>query len=186
MSTDEPPDDELLARLRLHPDAIGLLFERHARAVHRFLARRTGPQAADDLLAEVFVAATTARERVHAHPSGSALPWLYGIARNVVRAHLRRRAPTPGWPPDDHMDWAAVDDRLDALGRRDELRRALAALTPDERDVLLLVAWDGLTPAEAGSVLGISGDAARSRLARARRRAQAALDSAPRKDISWT
>ncbi|MDM7855317.1 RNA polymerase sigma factor [Cellulomonas alba] len=177
MEDDAPSDDELLSRVRLHPGAMALLFERHARAVHRFLARRTGPDAADDLLSEVFVAATSARERVHAHESGSALPWLYGIARNVVRAHLRTRAAPVGWPALDDMDWQAVDARLDALGRREELRRAVLALTTDERDVLLLVAWDGLTPAEAAAVLGITPEAARARLSRGRRRAQTVLDT---------
>jgi RNA polymerase sigma-70 factor (ECF subfamily) len=170
-------DDELLLRLPLHPDAMAVLFERHAGAVHRFLARRVGPQPAEDLLAEVFVAAVSARVRVRPHESGSALPWLYGIARNVIRAHLRQRARPAGWPPDDDIDWAAVDERVDAVGRRDELRRALTALSADERDVLLLVAWDGLTPTESAAVLGITAEAARQRLARARRRAQSELDT---------
>lgn len=172
-------DDELLLRLPLHPDALAVLFERHAAAVHRFLVRRVGPQPSEDLLAEVFVAAVSARLRVRPHESGSALPWLYGIARNVIRTHLRQRARPAGWPPDDDIDWAAVDERVDAVGRRDELRRALAALTPDERDVLLLVAWNGLTPTESAAVLGITAEAARTRLSRARRRAQAALDELP-------
>jgi len=63
-----------------------------------------------------------------------------------------------------------VDDRLDARGRRHELRRVLADLTDGERQVLLLVAWEGLTPAEAGVALGLTPVAARSRLLRARTR----------------
>lgn len=179
MSTPPESDDELLARLALHPQAMALLFERHAGAVHLFLCRRVGAQVAEDLLAEVFVAALSARVRVRPHESGSALPWLYGIARNVVRSYLRARPHAVGWPPDDDVDWAAVDARVDAVGRRDELRHVLGVLTADERDVLLLVAWNGLTPAESAAVLGITAEAARSRLARARRRAQLALDSLP-------
>ncbi|GAA3810700.1 RNA polymerase sigma factor [Cellulomonas soli] len=178
MNPDTPSDDELLLRLPLHPEAMGPLFERHSGAVHRFLSRRVGAQAAEDLLAEVFVAAVSARVRVRPHASGSALPWLYGIARNVIRAHLRSRPRPAGWPVDDDIDWAAVDERIDALGRRDELRRVLAVLTADEREVLLLVAWNGLTPAESAALLGITAEAARSRLARARRRAQHTLDTA--------
>jgi RNA polymerase sigma factor (sigma-70 family) len=170
-------DDELLLRLSQHPDAMAALFQRHADAVHRFLSRRVGPQPAEDLLAEVFVAAVSARARVRPHESGSALPWLYGIARNVIRTYLRQRPRPSGWPPDDDIDWAAVDARVTAIGRREELRRALAALTPEERDVLLLVAWHGLTPTESAAVLNITAEAARSRLARGRRRAQAALDT---------
>ena len=163
----------------MQPELLGVIFERHAVAVHRFLAWRVGGEAAEDLLGEVFVAAVEARLRVRPHESGSALPWLYGIARNVVRAYLRRREPVPGWPADDHCDWAAVDARVDAVGRRAELRAAMVALTDDEREVLLLVAWDGLSPAEAARALGITPEASRARLRRARVRAQKVLDDEP-------
>jgi RNA polymerase sigma factor (sigma-70 family) len=158
-------DTDVLRQARVRPELVGLLYERHAGAVHRYLARRVGP-AADDLLGDVFVAAVAAR---------LALPWLYGIAGNCVRAHLRRREPHAA--SDAPFDWDAVDDRLDAAARRVELRQALALLTEAERELLLLVAWEGLTPAEAGEVLGLTAVAARSRLHRARTRAQAALDA---------
>lgn len=109
------------------------------------------------------------------HDSGSALPWLYGIAGNVVRSHRRRSL---GHIPVDKVtavDWDAVDDRLDAGARRQELQGALAGLTEAEREVLLLVAWEGLSPRDAAEVLGLTPVAARSRLHRARTRAQAAL-----------
>lgn len=188
-ATDDRVDADVLAAARLHPELLGMIFERHAVAVHRFLARRVGRQAAEDLLGEVFAAAVEARLRVRAHESGSALPWLYGIARNVARSHLRRRPPVPGWPADDGCDWAAVDARVDAVGRRAELRAVVSALTDDEREVLLMVAWDGLSPAEAARVLGISPEASRARLSRARRRAQAVLDdeaSLTEEEESWT
>jgi RNA polymerase sigma-70 factor (ECF subfamily) len=75
------------------------------------------------------------------------------------------------------MDWDAVEARLDAQARRGELRAALSVLSPAERDLLLLVAWEELTPAEAALVVGISQVAARSRLHRARMRAARALQS---------
>jgi RNA polymerase sigma-70 factor (ECF subfamily) len=175
MNDDEGPDNAVLARLPAQPDLIGVLYERHAPAVFRFLARRTGAAAAEDLLSEVFVAALGARGRLVAHQSGSALPWLYGIAANVVRHHLRRAAP-PGQPvADPGVDWDAVAARLDAQAQRSELVAALSALTPVERDLLLLVAWEELTPAQAADALGISKVAARSRLHRARQRAAQAL-----------
>ena len=173
----EIPDSSLLEQFRLRPEVVALLYRRHVGAVYRYLARRVGVSAADDLLSEVFAAALTARERVEPHPSGSALPWLYGIAGNVVRMHLRR--PPPSAPVDDvsTVDWDAVDARLDAMARREELAAALAVLTNSEREVLLLVAWEGLSPAEAGQALGLTPVAARSRLHRARTRAQAVLDA---------
>jgi RNA polymerase sigma factor (sigma-70 family) len=109
---------------------------------------------------------------------GSALPWLYGIAGNVLRHHLRDTRAGGTAAHDAGMDWDAVEARLDAQARRGELRAALSVLSPAERDLLLLVAWEELTPAEAARVVGISQVAARSRLHRARMRAARAMQPA--------
>lgn len=167
-------DAEILRRSRLDPGAFGDLFDRHAVAIHRYLARRIGA-AADDLLSEVFLRALEARIRVRPHESESALPWLYGIARNVIRGHLRSRDRPAASLPDEHVDWDAVDARLDASAIAGDLRNALAELSDIEREVLLLVSWEQLTITEAAEALGISATAARSRLHRARARAAAAL-----------
>lgn len=175
-----PTDADLPRASRRDSDAFGVLYERHAGPVAAFLARRVGGPAAEDLLAEVFAAGFAARRRVVAHESGSALPWLYGIAHNVLRTHLRRRIDTGAFERHQTVDWDAVDDRLDAGARRAELRSALSSLSPSERDLLLLVAWEGLSPSEAGRALGLTPTAARSRLHRARRHAQTSLDSLER------
>src|SRR5580693_10559059 len=94
MTGDQRSDSELLASLPRQPELMGVLYERHAPAVFRYLARRAGPAAAEDLLSEVFIAALSASRRVVAHDSGSALPWLYGIALNVLRNHFRRQQGT--------------------------------------------------------------------------------------------
>jgi RNA polymerase sigma factor (sigma-70 family) len=112
---------------------------------------------------------------VVAHDSGSALPWLYGIALNVLRAYFRRQPPVAGMAPDLGMDWDAVDERLDAFAERGRLRAALDGLAASDRELLLLVAWEGLTPTEVAAALGISQVAARTRLHRARKRAMKAL-----------
>jgi RNA polymerase sigma factor (sigma-70 family) len=78
---------------------------------------------------------------------------------------------------DAGMDWEAVEARLDAQARHGQLRSALSVLSPAERDLLLLVAWEELSPREAAKALGISPVAARSRLHRARRRALQALQA---------
>ncbi|HUB40750.1 MAG TPA: sigma-70 family RNA polymerase sigma factor [Streptosporangiaceae bacterium] len=175
MTGDSRSDSELLAGLPRMPELMGVLYERHGRAVFRYLARRAGPTAAEDLLSEVFITALSVSARVVAHDSGSALPWLYGIALNVLRAHFRRQSQAVGLARDLGMDWDAVDDRLDALAERKRLRTALDGLADSDRELLLLVAWEGLTPAEAAAALGISQVAARSRLHRARKRAMKAL-----------
>lgn len=176
---DERPDSELLHLARHSADALGVIYERHAPAVFRFLARRVGSQAAQDLLGAVFLVAVDARKRVLPHPSGSALPWLYGVAGNLVRAHLRRAPLALVADGQLSVDWDAVDSRLDALAARAGLRTALGVLTEAEREILLLVAWEELTPTEAAEVLGLTPVAARSRLHRARIRAQAALAALP-------
>jgi RNA polymerase sigma factor (sigma-70 family) len=173
----EPADFDLLIQSHARPEAFGALYERHASAVFRYLARRVGSGPAEDLLAEVFVAAFVARFRATRHVSGSCLPWLYGIAGNIVSSHRRSRAAPRRADQDTYrVDWDAVDARLDADSRRGELEHALSALTDIDRELLLLVAWEGLSPSEAASALGLTPTAARSRLHRARARAQAALN----------
>lgn len=176
MTADPGSDRELIAGLPRQPELMGVLYERHAPAVFRYLARRAGPPAAEDLLSEVFIAALSSSSRVVAHDSGSALPWLYGIALNVLRRHFRQRHPSPGVTSDFGMDWDAVDDRLDAWAERGRLRAALAVLSDSDRELLLLVGWEGLSQAEAATALGISNGAARVRLHRARKRALDALE----------
>ena len=178
MTGDQWSDSELLASLPRQPELMGVLYERHALAVFRYLARRAGPTAAEDLLSEVFIGALDARKRVVAHDSGSALPWLYGIAMNVLRRYFRRSQPTWAEAPEQAMDWDAVDARLDAEAQRRRLRTALGTLSEADRELLLLVAWEGLSSNEAAAVLGISKVAARSRLHRARHRALEALSAA--------
>lgn len=172
-------DAEILHRSRLDAAAFGELFDRHAAAVHRFLARRVDPRVAGDLLSEVFLRGLEGQARVRPHESGSALPWLYGIARNVIRGHLRSRDRPVAGEDREYVDWDAVDERLDAGALARDLQQALSTLTGTEREVLLLVSWEQLSIGEAATVLGISNTAARSRLHRARARAAAALAAVP-------
>jgi len=176
MTGDPRSDGELITGLPGQPELMGVLYERHAPAVFRYLARRAGPPAAEDLLSEVFIAALSASSRVTAHDSGSALPWLYGIGLNVLHRHFRQQQPAPGVTRDFGMDWDAVDSRLDAWAERGRLRAALDVLTDSDRELLLLVGWEGLSQAEAATALGISPGAARVRLHRARKRALSALE----------
>jgi len=83
-------DDAALIARSLHaPECFGVLFDRHAPAIGRYIARRLGPDAADDLVAETFLVAF--RRRGHydlAH--GDARPWLYGIATRLIGRHRRQ------------------------------------------------------------------------------------------------
>jgi RNA polymerase sigma-70 factor (ECF subfamily) len=156
------------------------LFWRHGPAVHSYLSRRAGHQQADDLLEEVWVRAFRSRDRYD--DRSAALAWLYGIARNVLLGHFRSQhsiaAADTGQRPSGEPDpWDAVDDRLDARRTVSGLTDALAALSAEDREVLLLVAWEQLTSAEVAVVLDIPQGTARSRLHRARVQLRASLET---------
>jgi RNA polymerase sigma factor (sigma-70 family) len=174
--TVEPETDGTLIERSAHgrPDAFVEVVSRHELAVHAFLSRRAGPQVAADLLGEVWVRAFAGRAGYDpAYPD--ARPWLFGIARNVLRAHWRSRQNASPADPADPVTadlaedpWDEVIDRLDSAGQAQALATAIRALPPAERDVLLLVAWEQLTPAQAARALGVPAGTARSRLHRAR------------------
>jgi RNA polymerase sigma factor (sigma-70 family) len=156
------------------------LFWCHGPAVHSYLSRRAGCQQADDLLEEVWVRAFRSRDSYDDRLP--ALAWLYGVARNVLLGHFRSQHSiyardagrcTLGEPD----PWDAVDERLDARLAVSGLAEALAALSDDDREVLLLVAWEQLTPAEVAVVLEIPQGTARSRLHRARAQLRDYLES---------
>jgi len=170
-------DNTLIERsVRGRPDAFVAVVQRHETAVHAFLARRAGDEAAAELLGEVWLRAFGGRSGYDlGYPD--ARPWLYGIARNVLRAHWRATAAlTPGTRAEAVSDpWDQVVDRLDAKAAAPALAAALRALPAAERDVLLLVAWEDLSPAQAAIVLGVPAGTARSRLHRARAALRLAL-----------
>jgi RNA polymerase sigma factor (sigma-70 family) len=145
------------------------LVEKYSPALHGYFARRM-PGAADDLLAEAWLQAFAARRTFDAS-RGSARGWLFGVAGNVLAQYLRRAGRKEAVPGPEATDpWQAVDQRLDAAALAPALRRALAELPIEERELLLLVSWEQLTPAEAAAAVGIPAGTARSRLHRARGR----------------
>ena len=137
------------------------MFRAHHDAVLAYALRRTAADDARDIVAETFLVAW---RRYGAAPHECRLPWLYGVARRVLanqrRATNRRTAlvhrlgtsPQPG----------TADDS--------PLLEALARLAETDREILLLVAWEGLSNEEAALVLGCRAATARMRLHRARRR----------------
>ncbi|WP_212997524.1 RNA polymerase sigma factor [Winogradskya consettensis] len=173
------PDDDLVGRSIERPEQFAPLFDRHAPAVHRYLARRVGGMA-DDLLAETFLVAFRRRSSYRADGVG-VLPWLYGIATNVLRRHVRqevRRYRALARLPDTAAPLTGEDaaiDRADAEALRRQLAEALAGLNRGDRDVLLLTAWADLSYIEIAEVLGIPVGTVRSRLHRARRVTRDAL-----------
>lgn len=191
---DAPDEGDLLARSARDPAAFEPLVARHSVALHGYLLRRA-PAAADDLLSEVWLQAYASR-RTFDSSRGTIRTWLFGVARNVLAAHWRRTVPerpeaepellgrgTGGTDGTDGTDpWHAVDQRLDAAATAPLVRRTLAGLPHVERELILLVAWEQLTPTEAAAVLGIPPGTARSRLHRARNRLRAALEPGAEQD----
>ena len=150
-------------------------FREYFAPVYRFIARRVGSARAEDLAAEVF--ATAYRRLASYEPSrGSLRSWLYGIAANVVRGHWReeqqlleldaRLAPATQASADTGAFADAADERVTAASLAPRIAGALAALNPDQREVLLLHAW--LSHEEIAAALSIAPGTARSRLSRAR------------------
>ncbi|MGC9154776.1 MAG: RNA polymerase sigma factor [Ferrimicrobium sp.] len=145
------------------------------------LRRVPSTEDAADVLAETF---TVAWRRLEQAPAGdAALLWLYGIAHNVVRNNgrsRRRRSQLVGRiaqqvPETAWWDVARDEERLVAL-------MCLARLPQDDREVLMLVAWEGLAPSAVATVLECSAGAARARIHRARRRLELAIHAAEAED----
>jgi RNA polymerase sigma-70 factor, ECF subfamily len=148
------------------------LYAAHRDDVWRYFRRRA-PADHEDLVTEVFLVAWRRREDVPREP----LPWLYGVARKVLANHRRagdRREALTERAAAHAM--TAAPDLAEAAGLRTDLARALAALPDHDRELVLLVAWEGLTLAEAATALGCRRGAAAVRLHRARRRLHTALN----------
>src|SRR5690349_5435693 len=80
----EPIDSAIIAQSQTVPEGFATIFDRHAGAVHRYLARRASRSVADDLVSETFLVAFGQRGRYDV-TKPDALPWLYGIATNLLR-----------------------------------------------------------------------------------------------------
>jgi RNA polymerase sigma-70 factor, ECF subfamily len=129
-------------------------------------ARRRGARSPDEIAAEAMAIAW---RRLADVPEDDARPWLIATARNLVLADRRRNATHV--QDLDGVDPAAAPELPNpALDLDPELEAALATLSSTDREALLLVAWEDLTPAAAAASLGISPSAFRVRLHRARRR----------------
>ncbi|HEX6699479.1 MAG TPA: sigma-70 family RNA polymerase sigma factor [Gaiellaceae bacterium] len=167
-------DAELIRAARADAEAFGELYQRHARAIARWFAARSPARIAGELTAETFAEASLSLHRFRDDADGSAAPWLYGIARNVLRRTLERERvesgarrrlgmPVRGY----EADLDAVTERLDAERLRPALDSALAQLPAGQRDAVELRVVRALSYAEVASSLGCSPVAARIRVMRA-------------------
>jgi RNA polymerase sigma-70 factor (ECF subfamily) len=145
------------------------LFREHAAAVRAYARRRIDPTAADDVVSDVFVVASRRAGEVPA----DALPWLLACARRLIANHRRSSARRAALLSRVRTVRPAVEtEPVESTGR---VTRGLAQLSESDREVLMLIAWEGLDPERAARVLGCSRSAFAMRLHRARKRLAAAL-----------
>jgi RNA polymerase sigma-70 factor (ECF subfamily) len=141
----------------------------HSPAVANYLRRRLYPLTPadlDDLVEEVLIVTW---KRLDSIPAGAELPWMIGVARNIL-FNARRSANRRG-TYEARVEGPGSDASAEEYVIADEsLRAALAALSDSDREVLLLHFWDGLDPAQLAVVLSVTANAAAVRLSRAQSR----------------
>jgi RNA polymerase sigma factor (sigma-70 family) len=177
-------DEDLLAAIGVDPGALPAFYLRHIPKVTGMGVRRFDqPEDVADFVANVFL--EVLRSAGGFDPGrGHAVAWLYGLGSNVAAAMYRQHARAlraeqqlKGHALLDADDYTRVEERIDAAS---DLRRtyvAMQRLSHQERQLLELVAVDGLSAVEAARALSISPVTARVRLTRARRRLRDALSS---------
>lgn len=159
------------------------LFHQHSPRVLGYLLHRGAGDAGPDLLSETFAIAWRRLGDVPA----DALPWLLVVARNTLAHHWR----SSGRSQAVHQSWAleqreaaVVGDVGEDVAERSHVRAALASLSEQDREVLMLIGWDGLSTTQAASALQCAPGAFGVRLHRARGRLQRALDAPPQRSPS--
>jgi len=170
-------DAELLAAAKSDPQAFREFYDRYAVWMRVWFARQTGSEtAALDLTAETFAQAWHSLRRFKDMADGSGAPWLFGIARNLLRQyHKHKRVETAarerlGLPPVAEGDeYEAVDERVAARTMAPALAAAVRLLPPDQRAALELRVVQQLDYDEVAGRLGCSQNAARLRVSRALR-----------------
>jgi RNA polymerase sigma factor (sigma-70 family) len=165
-------DSHAIAASLDDPARFELVFRRHYQPVRAYLQRRLGLDLGEELAAQTFVHAF-ARRSSYDLAYESAKPWLFAIATNLLRHHVRdearhlrtlRAQPAPTSIVDDE------DERLTSLQLQPLLADALSALPRSDREALLLFVHAGLRYEEIASVLGVPVGTVRSRIHRARLR----------------
>ncbi|SCL16991.1 RNA polymerase sigma-70 factor, ECF subfamily [Micromonospora rhizosphaerae] len=182
-------DATAIAASRRDAEEFGVLYDRYAAQLYRYAYRRVGPELAEDVVADTFLAAFRRRSSYDLART-DARPWFFGILTREIARH--RRAEEARWRA---LGRAGVDDvaegfadrvaaSVTARSTRRPLAEALRRLSPGDRDVLLLVAWSDLSYEEVAETLQIKIGTVRSRLHRARRKLRAALGDSNPTDIT--
>ena len=143
------------------PHAFRAIYETHHAAICAYFARRAPRDEVEDLAAETFTVAWRKLPRRLEHP----LPWLYAVAGKVLANHRRKSARTGAFAPDP-----ATGDPAERFGADRGLAAAFDQLSEREREAIRLVAWEGLSRADAARAAGCSTATFAVRLSRARKK----------------
>ncbi|HZD22662.1 MAG TPA: RNA polymerase sigma factor [Acidimicrobiia bacterium] len=174
MSGTPPTDAEIISASLVDATDFEIIVDRHFNAVFAFVARRVGRQDAQDVASEVFLRAFALRHRYDRSRS-DCLPWLYGIAKNVVRNWLSKivrsqRIYLAAYPETVLRPYEEADNRLVAVSVSEELNDALRRLSARDRETLFLYALEDLSYKEIAEALHIPIGTVASRIARIRQR----------------
>lgn len=140
------------------------LYAAHAATVQAYARRRTDHAAADDIVSEVFIAAWRHLDEIPEDP----VAWLLGAARKTLanqRRGAERQVALFQRMADHHP--ASTEDRQPMDGA---ILRALSRLRPSDRELLLLITWDEVSPGQAAEILDVRASTLSMRLRRARKR----------------
>lgn len=178
--------DEWLMRAVREGDLtrMGVLFERHHRALFDFLYRMTGDRgAAEDLVQDVFV--RMLRYRSTYRDDGRFETWMFRIARNARADHFRKSGAAV-YVPDDEMDWASDAPGPASLLERARdmarLKKALESLREDRRELIVMVRYQGMTHDQIGAILGVDSNTVKVRFHRALKELRDAFTRVPEGD----
>ena len=151
-----PTDEELLERVgRRDHDAFEALYKRYSRSVLGLALRRLGDRGrAEDALQETFTAIWRAA-RTYKPERGKAAPWLFAVARNSISDRGRARREPPAEAPDEPTVEAGPDERAEQSWLSWRVHGALETLPANERELIELAYWSGLSQSEIAALVGI-------------------------------
>jgi RNA polymerase sigma-70 factor, ECF subfamily len=181
--TPAPPDlSPLVERIgQGDADAESALVAHFGPRIRALLTARTrNRDLAGDLAQETLIAVLQALRRGQVRDPGRIAAFVHGVARNLANNHHRARQEHPEAPLDEVVSRFVHEDDRDGEERQRLLRRALAGLGPQDREVLLLTLVHGLKPAQIADRLGLSAEVVRTRKTRALRRVTEEIDALSR------
>jgi RNA polymerase sigma-70 factor (ECF subfamily) len=156
VAADDPTDGQLISRTANGDrGAFELLYQRYARPVFGLALRRLGDRGrAEDAVQETFASIWRAA-RSYRPERGPGAPWLYAVARNAITDRGRARTEPPADVPEEPSNEAGPPERAESAWTAWRVHRALEELSPNERSVIELAYWSGLSQSEIAEYLGI-------------------------------